>query len=74
MMLDTSQVRDYLPAMPPPLAAQEIVLRHLKGSSEIAAVRRLRQEIDLAVHTRLNPHFHIEEKKETILEFPLLSS
>jgi hypothetical protein len=74
MLLETFQVRDVLPVMPSPLAAQEIVLRHLKSSAEISAVQRLRQEIDLAVHTRLNPFFHIHEKKETRSEFPSLSS
>jgi hypothetical protein len=74
MLLETFQVRDALPFMPPPLVAPEVVLRHLKDSSEIGAVQRLRQEIDLAVHARLNPFFHTDEKKETTSEFPSLSS
>jgi hypothetical protein len=74
MLLEAFQVRDPLPFMPPPLVAQEVVVRHLKTSSEIRAVQRLRQEIDLAVHARLNPNFHTDEKKETRSEFPSLSS
>ncbi|WP_156992258.1 hypothetical protein [Paraburkholderia oxyphila] len=74
MLLETFQVRNPLPAMPPPLAAQELVLRHLSSSSEIRAVQRLRQEIDLAVHARLNPHFYTDEKKETTSEFPSRSN
>lgn len=70
MLLDVFQARDTMPAMPVPLAVDEIVVRRLHGSAEIGAVQRLRQEIDLAVHARLNPYFHLDEKKETRLEFP----
>ncbi|WP_153041162.1 hypothetical protein [Paraburkholderia monticola] len=66
MMLDTFQPQRHLPVMPvPPAASREVVLRHLQGPSEISEVQHLRREIDLAVHERLNPYFHAEEKKET---------
>jgi hypothetical protein len=66
MIVYTFQPQSYLPAIPvPPPVAREVVLRHLEGPSGTSEVQRLRQEIDLAVHERLNPYFHAEEKKET---------
>jgi hypothetical protein len=66
MILDTFQPQRHLPAIPmPPAAEREVVLRHLEGPSGTSEVQRLRKEIDLAVHERLNPYFHAEEKKET---------
>jgi hypothetical protein len=65
MIVDTFQPQKHLPVIPvPPAATREVVLRHLENPSEISEVQRLRQEIDLAVHERLNPYFHAEEKKE----------
>jgi hypothetical protein len=66
MIVNTFQPQEYLltrPLLPP--SAREIVLRRLEDPSGTRAIQRLRQEIDLAVHTRLNPYFHAEEKKET---------
>jgi hypothetical protein len=70
MLLDTFQVRNQLPFIPPPpLGAQEIVLRHLEAASDVGAVQHLREEIDLSVHAQLNPFFYSDEKKETTLDF-----
>jgi hypothetical protein len=66
MMSDAFQQRAEIPAMPVSLSdVQQITLRHLKDPAGDSGVQRLRQEIDLAVHARLNPYFHLEEKKET---------
>lgn len=66
MIVDTFQPQKHLPVIPVPrTAAREVVLRHLEDPSGTSEVQRLRQEIDLAVHERLNPYFHAEEKKET---------
>lgn len=69
MLLDTYQVRNQLPFIPPSFGSQEIVLRHLDAASDVGAVQRLRQEIDLSVHAQLNPFFHSDEKKETTSDF-----
>jgi hypothetical protein len=75
MISDALQLREHVLDIPVSLPAiQEVTLRHLEDPASNGAVQRLRQEIDLAVHARLNPHFHLEEKKETKSEFPSPSS
>lgn len=72
MLLDTLKIRDHRSAVQTPSATREVVLRHLKNSSDIGTVQDLRGEIDLAIHAQTNPYFYLEEKKETKLEFPSL--
>jgi hypothetical protein len=75
MMSDAFQQREDISAMPISLSdVQQISLRHLKDPAGDSVVQRLRQEIDLAVHARMNPYFHLEEKKETKSAFRSPSS
>ncbi|MBB5402050.1 hypothetical protein OKW50_007495 [Paraburkholderia youngii] len=67
MHLDTLQLRNQLPLIPQTSGDQEIVLRRLESHSDIGAVHRLREEIDLSVHAQLNPSFYSDEKKEMTL-------
>lgn len=70
MISDALQLREHVSVMPVSLPAiHEVTLRHLEDPAGNSAVQRLRQEIDLEVHARLNPYFHLEEKKETKSEF-----
>ena len=49
----------------PVASSQDLVLRHLRTHEDIHQVQALRGHIDLAMHSALDPLFHIHEKKET---------